>query len=87
MTVHTGLWFALTDYSIPLTDLVVIVEAEEAVAQRAAWRRDTSWTFYYRSGHSRRLDLPELLKANRPHVIRYLRSHGCEVRTADQAWW
>jgi len=35
LSIRTGLWFAPTDYRIPLTDLAGVIESEEAVASEA----------------------------------------------------
>lgn len=82
LTIRTGFWFSPTVNQISLSDLEAVIEQEEAVAQRGLPRRDTFWYFRYHSGGQRRVDLPDLLDANRDQVITYLRQHGFEVRKA-----
>ncbi len=82
ITIRTGFWFWPTAYVISFSDLESVTERTEAVTQRALPRYDTFWYFRYRSGQQRRLDLPDLLDANRQVVIEYLRRHGIDVRNA-----
>src|SRR6266404_2465731 len=80
LTIRTGFWFSPTIHQIQLAGLEAIIEQKEAVAQRGLPRQDTFWYFRYKSGDQRRINLPDLLDANRDRVIVYLREHGFEVR-------
>lgn len=82
LTIRTGFWFSPAILQIPLSGLEAVIEQEEAVAQRGLPRHDTFWYFRYHSEGQRRIDLPDLLDANRDQVIMYLRKHGFEVRKA-----
>jgi hypothetical protein len=59
-----------------------IIETNEDVSQRGAPRRDRFWGFRYHAGQARRLDLPDLLDANRAPVIEYFRRQGIRFREA-----
>ena len=79
LSIRTGFWFAPTRYAISLTDLEGVVETIETVSQRGAIRHEVYWQFRYRSRRPSRLDLPDLLVANREPVLQYLRRHGSAV--------
>jgi hypothetical protein len=80
LSIRTGFWFAPTRYTISLTDLDGVVETVETVAQRGPIRHETYWEFRYRSRRPYRLNLPDLLEANRGPIADYLRRHGTAVR-------
>lgn len=80
LTIRTGFWFSPTITEVPLSGLVSFAERSEAVSQRGVPRRDTFWHFRYQSGQQRRIDLPDLLDANRAQALEYLCRHGIRVQ-------
>jgi hypothetical protein len=80
LSVRTGFWFAPTRYTISLTDAEAVVETVETVVQRRGpIRHEIYWQFRYHSRRPYRLDLPDLLEANREPVAEYLRRHRMAV--------
>ena len=71
-----GLWLAPNNRTISLSDLDEIREREEPSDQRDRSRHDTFWYFDYGNGEEIRLDLSDLLEANRSHVVEFLRAQG-----------
>jgi hypothetical protein len=85
LIVRTGFWFSPTEFRVSLPEVETIVERHEVVPQRRARREETIWEFHERSGKVRRLQLPDLLEANRGAASEYLRARGIKVEASPPA--
>jgi hypothetical protein len=81
LSVRTGFWFSPTIHTIPLVHLDSIVERQEVTDPRMG-THDRFWYFRYETGDQRRLNLSDLLDANRSKITDYFREHGIPLPNA-----
>jgi hypothetical protein len=74
-----GIWFSPIRKTIPLDTVEKLEERVESIPQRGFERRDTYWIFHYRSGRVFKLDLSDMLTANRASIKEYLWNLGIEI--------